>query len=200
MRQILRDAGTTVLDGDGFETHGIGDRRREGIRRRLRAARVGGVGRSHYSSSSSVKRSMKTLKSRPRSPGCRPCRSSPYCTTRQCSRPWRASRWKSIHFWARAASRNPSTPITWRWSSTATPIAVICRRHEHRDPGLQRLDAGADARVCGSAAVSGVRDSCGRCHHHHSESQRITRFTARRDLPPTHRDPSVERRSTERRH
>lgn len=44
IRQVLCDAGVHMLDGELFEIQGIGDRRRQGVRRRLRGTGTPAVG------------------------------------------------------------------------------------------------------------------------------------------------------------
>ena len=59
IRQILIDAGVTVLDGEATEVHGVGFAGVKGLCRRLRPRRARPVGRSRRSSSSCRKRSTK---------------------------------------------------------------------------------------------------------------------------------------------
>ena len=123
VRQILIEAGTTVLDGDTFETHGIGIAGVKGF--------GGGFGQRSLApwGEATIKQFVReavdeALKLETALARLRPLplvvallHYSPV------NRRWRASRWKSIHFWDRAASKNPSTPIECRSSSIAMRIA-----------------------------------------------------------------------------
>ena len=122
MRQIITDAGIVVLDGDAYETHGIGIAGVKGFGGGFGKRALGPWGETIIKQfvREAVDEALKLEAALAR---LRTSISSRCCTTRRCSRPSKANRSKSTRSSARAASRNRSVATPSRWSFTDTRIA-----------------------------------------------------------------------------
>ncbi len=124
VRQILVDAGVTILDGDACELHGIGIAGVKGFGGGFGQRALGPWGETiikqfvHEAVDEALKLEAALARLRTRAARSR-C-----CTTRRFSRRSKASRSRSIRSSDRAASRSRSAAIRCRSSCTATRTAA----------------------------------------------------------------------------
>jgi Predicted phosphoesterases, related to the Icc protein len=159
--QILNGAGLTVLDGDACELQGIGIAGVKGFGGGFGRHALGPWGETiikqfvHEAVNEALKLEAAFARLRPAHPVA-------LCTTRRFSRRSRASRWKSIRFSARAASRSRSAAIRYRSRCTATRSVGSSKDDQERRARVQRVDAFAHADVRRSAAVPRFRGAADR--------------------------------------
>ncbi len=165
VRQILEDAGLTVLDGDACELQGIGIAGVKGFGGGFGRHALGPWGETiikqfvHEAVDEALKLEAALARLRTDS------RSSRCCTTRRFSRRSRASRSRSIRSSARAGSRSRSDRY---------PVSLVVHGHAHRGQLEGRPRTACRSTTCrcrcsrgpsGSPAVSRVRGAADRRRH-----------------------------------
>ena len=159
VRQILAEAGITILDGDACETHGIGIAGVKGFGGGFGQRALGAVGRSHHQ----AVRARGGRRSAEARDGARaPAGAMPLVALLHYSPVQQTVEGEPLEIYPFLGSSRLEEPIN------TYQVSLVVHSHAHRGQlegttsdrraRLQRLDAAADARVSGSAAVPRVRD------------------------------------------